>query len=115
MKKLILLAGTAGLFLVGATVPEAGTKEGELSSVLAAPAPGAKAAPAPRAAPDLHVAPAPRAAPAPRVADNAASYPRCSGARQDRCIQGRGAAAPHQYARVPERRIQLASRAGERG
>jgi hypothetical protein len=109
MKRLILLAGTAGLFLVGATVPQGG-KEGELSSVVAAPAPVAAA----KAAPVVKVAPASKPAPAARVAESREAYPRCSGAVQDRCVQGRGAAAPR-YARVPERRIQLASRAGERG
>jgi hypothetical protein len=114
MKKLILLAGTAGLFLVGATVPKTGSGEGEISSVVAAPAPGAKAAPAVKAAPVAKVAPAEKPAPASRLADSQASYPRCSATVRDRCVQGRGNAAPR-YARVPERRIQLASRAGERG
>ena len=108
MKRMILLAGVAGLFLVGATTPQGGNKEGELSSVVAAPAPGAKPAPPAKAAP------AARPAPAARVAESGGSYPRCSGAVQDRCVQGRGNAASR-YARVPERRIQLASRAGERG
>ena len=109
MKRLILLAGTAGLFLVGATVPQTGKGEGELSSVVAAPAPGAKAAPAAKSAP------AAKPAPVIRVAENRASYPRCSSTVRDRCVQGRSNEAPR-YARVPERRIQLASRtAGERG
>jgi hypothetical protein len=109
MKRLILLAGTAGLFLVGATVPKAGTAEGELSSVVAAPAPGVNAAPTAK------TVPATKPAPAARVAENRASYPRCSSTVRDRCIQGRSNAEPR-YARVPERRIQLASRtAGERG
>jgi hypothetical protein len=102
MKKLILLAGAAGLFLVAANVP-GDAKEGELSSVLAAPAPAA----APAAKPAPVAAPAPAAAP--RVASSETAYPRCSGAVQDRCIQGRGSSA------LPQRRIQLASRAGERG
>ncbi|HEY7809533.1 MAG TPA: hypothetical protein VIA98_04035 [Allosphingosinicella sp.] len=101
MKKLILLAGAAGLFLVAANVP-GDAKEGELSSVLAAPAPAPVAKSAPVAAP------APAAAPRMARADTA--YPRCSGAVQDRCIQGRGGASA-----LPQRRIQLASRAGERG
>lgn len=105
MKKLILLAGTAGLLLVGATVPEAGMKEGELSSVVAAPAPAAKSAPS--AKPATAARPAPAAAP--RVAEVRASYPRCSATVRDRCVQGRS------YAPMPQRRIQLASRAGERG
>jgi hypothetical protein len=96
MKKMILLAGAAGLFLVSAAAPNAGTKEGELSSVVAAEAPASAAKPA-----------------AP-VAEAATAYPRCSATVRDRCVQGRGNAAPR-YARVPERRIQLASRAGERG
>ena len=108
MKKLILFAGAAGLFLVSAATP--GAKEGELSSVLAAPAPMAATAPAPMAG----SAPAPMAAPAPvtRVAEARASYPRCSSTVQDRCVQGRGTRS---YAPASERRIQLASRAGERG
>jgi hypothetical protein len=102
MKRLILLAGAAGLFLVSAAVPSAGTKESELSSVLAAPAPAPQAKPAPAAKP----------AQAPRVAENRAAYPRCSATVQDRCVQGRGTRT---YAPAPARRIQLASRAGERG
>ena len=107
MKKLILFAGAAGMLLVGAAAP--GAKEGELSSVVAAPAPApaAKAAAVPKAAPAAKPAPA-------QVAERREAYPRCSGAVQDRCVQGRGNAATR-YARVPERRIQLASRAGERG
>jgi hypothetical protein len=101
MKKLILLAGVAGLFLVGATVPESGTKEGELSSVVAAPMPTPAAKPAPVAVV--------RPAPAARVAEARTAYPRCSATVQDRCSQGRS------YAPTPQRRIQLASRAGERG
>jgi hypothetical protein len=108
MKKLILFAGAAGLLLVGATAP--GAKEGELSSVVAAPAPTAAAKPAPVA----KAAPAAKAAPVTRVAESREAYPRCSATVTDRCIQGRGASQPR-YARVPERRIQLASRAGERG
>jgi hypothetical protein len=102
MKKLILFAGAAGLFLVSAATP--GAKEGELSSVLAAPAPMAQSAPAPMATP--------AAAPVTRVAEARTSYPRCSSTVQDRCVQGRGTRA---YAPASERRIQLASRAGERG
>jgi hypothetical protein len=114
MKKLMLFAGAAGLLLVGATAP--GAKEGELSSVLAAPAPSAaaKAAPAAKPAPVAKAAPAAKSAPARQVAESREAYPRCSGTVSDRCVQGRGNASPR-YARVPERRIQLASRAGERG
>jgi hypothetical protein len=113
MKKSILLAA-GGLLLIGATaVPSGadGTKssEGELSSVVAAPAPSGTAAaaqPAPAAKPV-------KAAPAPRAVANA--YPRCSATLRDRCIQGRGGATATAYRAVPQRRIQLASRAGERG
>ncbi|HEY0027796.1 MAG TPA: hypothetical protein VGC35_07985 [Allosphingosinicella sp.] len=110
MKKLILFAGAAGLFLVSAATP--GAKEGELSSVLAAPAPMAATPPAPMAesAPAPIVTPAP--APVTQVAEARTSYPRCSSTVQDRCVQGRGSRA---YAPASERRIQLASRAGERG
>jgi hypothetical protein len=45
------------------------------------------------------------------VAEARTAYPRCSATVRDRCVQGRGGG----YAPVPERRIQLASRAGERG
>jgi hypothetical protein len=106
MKKLILFAGAAGLFLVSAATP--GAKEGELSSVLAAPGP--MAATAPVAAPAPMAKPAP--APVTRVAEARTSYPRCSSTVQDRCVQGRGTRT---YAPASERRIQLASRAGERG
>jgi hypothetical protein len=104
MTRRILLATGGLLLLVGATLaPETHNvkpaKEGELSSVVAAPAPAPAAKPAPA------VAPAPRA-----VAQ--AGYPRCSATVTDRCIQGRGRAY---HRAVPERRIQLASRAGERG
>jgi hypothetical protein len=108
MKNLILFAGAAGLFLVSAATPHAGTKEGELSSVVAAPAPSGPAKPAPAAKPALPA----KAAPAPQVAEADAAYPRCSATVRDRCIQSRGTRA---YAPAPERRIQLASRAGERG
>lgn len=103
MKKLILLAGVAGLFLVGATVPEGGAKEGELTSVVAAP----MAAPAAKPAPVAAARPA--AAPMTHVADAGTTYPRCTATLRDRCSQGRS------YAPAPQRRIQLASRAGERG
>jgi hypothetical protein len=111
MKKLILLAGAAGLFLVSAAeTPNAGKTEGELSSVVAAPAPKAStsaATPAPAVA-------AAKPKPAPAAATQTASstaYPRCSAIVRDRCVQG----GSRSYAPAPERRIQLASRAGERG
>ena len=98
------LDGAAGLFLVSAATP--GAKEGELSSVLAAPAPVSAKATSAGAVPVV------RPAPVTRVAEARTSYPRCSSTVQDRCIQGRGTRA---YAPASERRIQLASRAGERG
>jgi hypothetical protein len=106
---MMLFAGAVGLFLVAASAPQAGKSEGELSSVVAAPAPAAKAAPA--------ATPSPAARPAPvrQVAEARTTYPRCSATVRDRCVQGRGQAQQPRYARVPERRIQLASRAGERG
>jgi hypothetical protein len=109
MKKIVLLAGAAGLFLVSAAaVPGSGSREGELSSVVAAEAPGAAA----KSPMERQVA----AKPAPRVAQANTAYPRCSATVRDRCVQGRsGAQRGNSYARVPERRIQLASRAGERG
>ncbi|HZG07603.1 MAG TPA: hypothetical protein VEZ70_01335 [Allosphingosinicella sp.] len=109
MKKLILLAGAAGLFLVSAAeTPNAGKTEGELSSVVAAPAP--KDAPASKAAPVAAAKPKPAPAAATQTASSTA-YPRCSATVRDRCVQG----GSRSYAPAPERRIQLASRAGERG
>jgi len=106
MKKLILFAGAAGLFLVSAATP--GAKEGELSSVLAAPAPVSAKASTVSAMPMAKPAPSPVM----QVAEARTSYPRCSSTVQDRCVQGRGTRS---YAPASERRIQLASRAGERG
>jgi hypothetical protein len=108
MKRLILAAG--GLLLATANTPPSPTSdtakpEGELSSVVAAPAPQAPNAPvaATPAKPMPH-----RIAAAPET-DN--SYPRCSSTIRDRCDQRRSghAGAPHAH------RIQLAMRAGERG
>jgi hypothetical protein len=109
MKKLILLAGAAGLFLVSADeAPDAANaKEGELSSVVAAPAP--KDAPAAKPAPVA--AAKPKTAPAATQTASSTAYPRCSATVRDRCVQG----GTRSYAPAPERRIQLASRAGERG
>jgi hypothetical protein len=114
MKKSILLAA-GGLLLVSATAVPSGAdgakpSEGELSSVVAAPTPSNKAAAKPVAAPaakPLKTAAAPR--------EVAKGYPRCSATVRDRCIQGRAAATATAYRAVPQRRIQLASRAGERG
>jgi hypothetical protein len=102
MTRLILVAA-AGLLLATANTPPA--TEGELSSVVAAPAPapaqGQAAAPAKAAKP---------AKPARSDRAVAAAYPRCSVSVRDRCHQGRSAAA-----RPRHREIQLAMRAGERG
>lgn len=89
MKKLMLVAA-GGLLLATANSPPA--TEGELTSVVAAPAP----------------APARIAAAPAKQARNA--YPRCSATVRDRCIQGRSRAAHRAH-----REIQLAMRAGERG
>jgi hypothetical protein len=94
MTRLILVAA-AGLLLATANTPPA--TEGELSSVVAAPAPGHAAEPAKPARP---------AKPAHAVAG---AYPRCSASVRDRCHQGRSASAPR------HREVQLAMRAGERG
>jgi hypothetical protein len=110
MKRLILAAG--GLLLATANTPPAPTSdmakpEGELSSVVAAPAPEAPhATHGPVAAP---AAPMPHHIAAAPEYDN--SYPRCSSTIHDRCDQRRSghAGAPHAH------RIQLAMRAGERG
>ncbi len=104
MMKTVLVAAS-GLLLATANSPPA--PEGELSSVVAAPAP----------APE-RVAPAPakphKAAKPHKTAHGAhavrAGYPPCSATVRDRCIQGRS--------RVPaprHREMQLAMRAGERG
>jgi hypothetical protein len=90
MTRLILVAA-GGLLLATANSPPA--SEGELSSVVAAPAPAHSAKPA---------------RPAHEVAG---AYPRCSATVRDRCQQSGGYATRH----VPDRRIQYAMRAGERG
>lgn len=95
MTRLILVAA-AGLLLATANTPPA--PEGELSSVVAAPAPGHAAKPAQPAKP---------AKPARAVAG---AYPRCSASVRDRCHQGRSARAHKRH-----REVQLAMRAGERG
>jgi hypothetical protein len=112
LKKLILLAAPAGL-LLGASMPPSSMsaasvsatnpapREGELSSVVAAPKPA-------------HSGHAASAAPAPVVRNTASGYPPCSATVTDRCIQGRGYARRHSGAHAP-RRQQLAMRAGERG
>ena len=98
MTRLILVAA-AGLLLATANTPPA--TEGELTSVVAAPAP-APAAPAAAAAKPAKPARAAYAA--------SGTYPRCSATVRDRCQQrGARSAAPR------HREIQLAMRAGERG
>jgi len=104
MKKLILMSA-AGLLLATANTPPSTTASvapgGELDSVVAAEAP-ADPKPAKPARPA-------RIAAAPET--DAATYPRCSAAVRDRCVQGRSGHARATHAR----RIQLAMRAGERG
>ncbi|HEX8263626.1 MAG TPA: hypothetical protein VF547_12195 [Allosphingosinicella sp.] len=102
MTRLILVAA-AGLLLATANTPP--TTEGELSSVVAAPAPEQSATPAVHA---KHAKPARPYKPAHAAAG---AYPRCSATVRDRCQQGRG------YAARParQREIQYAMRAGERG
>ena len=92
MTRLILVAA-AGLLLATANTPPA--TEGELSSVVAAPAPGHSAKPAKPAKPTHAVA---------------GAYPRCSATVRDRCVQGR-----YGSGRARHREVQLAMRAGERG
>jgi hypothetical protein len=101
MIKLFLVAA-GGLLLATANSPPA--PEGELSSVVAAPAPeAAEVAPAP-AKPHKIAKPHKPA----HVAH--AGYPPCSATVRDRCVQGRARIA------APARReMQLAMRAGERG
>jgi hypothetical protein len=102
MTRLILVA-VGGLLLATANTPPA--TEGELTSVVAAPAPDHTAA-----APD-HAAAAPAKPPrASRSMAVAGNYPRCSATVRDRCVQGRSAAAAPRH-----REVQLAMRAGERG
>ncbi|HEX8622559.1 MAG TPA: hypothetical protein VF718_11375 [Allosphingosinicella sp.] len=101
MTRLILVAA-AGLLLATANTPPA--TEGELSSVVAAPAPAEAPAPAQAAKPGK---PAKAHKPAEAVAG---AYPRCSASVRDRCHQGRSARAHPRH-----REMQLAMRAGERG
>jgi hypothetical protein len=91
-----ILVAAAGLLLATANTPPA--TEGELTSVVAAPAPGQAAEPAKPAKP---------AKPAHAVAG---AYPRCSATVRDRCQQG-GYGTGHRR----HREIQYAMRAGERG
>jgi len=95
MTRLILVAA-GGLLLATANTPPA--TEGELSSVVAAPAPAQPATPAKPAKPakPAHAA--------------AGAYPPCSATVRDRCRQG-GHGAGH----ARHREIQYAMRAGERG
>ena len=99
MTKLILLAAS-GLLLATANTPPA--TEGELTSVVAAPAPAPSAEPA-KPKPHMKHHKHHRAA--------AAAYPPCSATVRDRCQQRGG------YAVRParHREIQYAMRAGERG
>ncbi|HEX8225749.1 MAG TPA: hypothetical protein VF605_18225 [Allosphingosinicella sp.] len=100
MTRLILVAA-AGLLLATANTPP--PTEGELSSVVAAPAPAA--------AHSDHAAKPPKPAKPAKAAHAAAgTYPRCSASVRDRCQQGRSATAPKRH-----REMQLAMRAGERG
>lgn len=105
MTRLILVAA-AGLLLATANTPP--TTEGELSSVVAAPAPASTPDPAKPAKP-AKVA-KPHHAPVKPVHAVAGAYPRCSASVRDRCVQGRSGAAQPRH-----REIQLAMRAGERG
>lgn len=105
MTRLILVAA-AGLLLATANTPP--TTEGELSSVVAAPAPASAAEPSAKPAKPAKPAKAAHHAAARHAA--AAEYPRCSASVRDRCQQGRSAHAPKRH-----REIQLAMRAGERG
>lgn len=95
MTRLILVAA-GGLLLATANTPPA--TEGELSSVVAAPAPGHYAKPA-KPAGHAHAA--------------AGQYPRCSATVRDRCQQGGYGARRARHAR--HREVQYAMRAGERG
>jgi hypothetical protein len=103
MIRLILVAA-GGLLLATANSPPA--TEGELTSVVAAPAP----APAPVQPAAQSAKPAKPAKPSRRADAAADGYPRCSASLRDRCHQGRSAAVHHRH-----REIQLAMRAGERG
>ncbi|HEX8573398.1 MAG TPA: hypothetical protein VF759_11670 [Allosphingosinicella sp.] len=106
MKTFLVAAG--GLLLATANSPPAA--EGELSSVVAAPAPAKEEAAVPAAKTHKpHKAAKPH-----RAAHSAysarADYPRCSATVRDRCIQGRSRVAAPRH-----REMQLAMRAGERG
>ena len=94
MIKMFLVAAS-GLLLATANSPPA--TEGELTSVVAAPAPE-------------KAAPAPAPAPVRRVHTAHSAYPRCSATVRDRCVQGRSRVAAPRH-----REMQLAMRAGERG
>jgi hypothetical protein len=97
MKTFLVAAG--GLLLATANSPPA--TEGELTSVVAAPAPDADPAP---------VSAKPAAISAKPVRQASAGYPRCSATVRDRCVQGRSRVAAPAH-----REVQLAMRAGERG
>ncbi|HEX8469186.1 MAG TPA: hypothetical protein VF620_15430 [Allosphingosinicella sp.] len=113
MKRLILAAGA--LLLATANTPPSTNASvapgGELDSVVAAESPKGSA---PAAAKPAKPKPARVAVAADKEAGN--GYPRCSGAVQDRCVQGRSGYARSSHGKAHhERRMQLAMRAGERG
>jgi hypothetical protein len=115
MKRLMLAAGALLLATANTpptNAPAGGEPEDELSSVVAAEAPGPAA---PAAAKPAHHKPRhkPHSAAAAPARQVAGTYPRCSSTVTDRCVQGRSG-APHRAA-SQDRRIQLAMRAGERG
>jgi len=85
----LMLVAAGGLLLATANSPPA--TEGELTSVVAAPAPAKPEAAKP-------------------AATAQSGYPRCSATLRDRCVQGRTAVD-----RPRQRELQLAMRAGERG
>ena len=91
----LMLVAAGGLLLATANSPPA--TEGELTSVVAAPAPAKPEAAKP-------------ARPAKPAATAQSGYPRCSATLRDRCVQGRTAVD-----RPRQRELQLAMRAGERG
>ena len=104
MMKTFLVAAS-GLLLATANSPPA--PEGELSSVVAAPAPAPERdSPASVKPHKPHKAARPhKTAYAPQ-----SGYPRCSATVRDRCVQGRSRVAAPRH-----REMQLAMRAGERG
>jgi hypothetical protein len=113
MKRLILAAG--GLLLATANTPASTTASvapgGELDSVVAAESPKGSA---PDSVKPAKPKPSRTAAASDREAGN--GYPRCSGAVQDRCVQGGSGHARSSHGKAHhERRMQLAMRAGERG